>query len=108
MTAANTGKKKKTKRKLTPFMKLICYVLLLVSGFMLFQVGQEMYRTFSLRKQFAEVQKEYQKVQDENKYLVTEQQKLEDPNYVQSYARGNFMLTKDGEQIFYLPEEENK
>ncbi|MBR0213930.1 MAG: septum formation initiator family protein, partial [Solobacterium sp.] len=34
--------------------------------------------------------------------------KLEDPDYIQSYARGNYMLSKDGEQIFYLPEKENK
>ena len=40
----------------------------------------------------------------ENERLVSEKEKLMDPDYVQSYARGNYMLTKDGEQIFYLPE----
>ena len=46
--------------------------------------------------------------EDENVYLTTERAKLEDPDYIQSYARGNYMLSKDGEQIFYLPEKENK
>ena len=47
-------------------------------------------------------------MQDENTYLTNEKTKLQDPDYVQSYARGNYMLTKDGEQIFYLPENTDK
>ena len=34
--------------------------------------------------------------------------KLEDPEYVKSYARGEYMLSKEGEQIFYLPSSADK
>ena len=61
-----------------------------------------------LRKQLAEVQQKYQEVQDESAYLLQEREKLTDPDYVQSYARGNYMLSREGEQIFYLPENEDK
>ncbi|MBQ9048038.1 MAG: septum formation initiator family protein [Solobacterium sp.] len=101
-----TRKKKKT-RKLTPFVKLICFILIGVSAFLLFEVAREIYTTVELRRQLAEAEEKYQEVKDENAYLTTEREKLTDPEYVQSYARGNYMLSKDGEQIFYLPEKED-
>ena len=72
------------------------------------RVAREIYTTVELRKQLVEVQQKYQEVQDESAYLLKEREKLADPDYVQSYARGNYMLSKEGEQIFYLPENENK
>lgn len=99
--------KKKPKRKMTPFLKLICYIVIAASIFLLYEVVHEVYTTVELKAQIAEAEEKFQQVQDENMYLTTEQAKLQDPNYVQSYARGNYMLSKDGEQIFYLPEKDN-
>ena len=101
-------KKKKQKRKMTPFLRLICYLIIAASVFLLVEVAKEIYTTVELRKQLAEVQQKYQEVQDESAYLLQEREKLTDPDYVQSYARGNYMLSREGEQIFYLPENENK
>ncbi len=103
-----TVKKKKQRRKLTPFLRLICYVLIAASVFLLVEVAKEIYTTVRLKAQLAEVQEKYQEVQDESAYLLREREKLQDPDYVQSYARGNYMLSRQGEQIFYLPENENK
>ncbi len=110
MTANKTTvkKKKKQKRKMTPFLRLICYAFIAASVFFLFEVAKEIYTTVQLRAQLAEVQAKYQEVQDESAYLLREREKLKDPDYVQSYARGNYMLSRQGEQIFYLPANENK
>ena len=97
-------KKKRSRRRLTPVMKLICLVLIAVSAYFLYAVGKEIMTTISLRRQLVEVEEKLKEVQMENERLVSEKDKLMDPDYVQSYARGNYMLTKDGEQIFYLPE----
>ena len=99
---------KKKKRKLAPITKFMCLILILMSCYMLYSVGREIYTTFRLHKELSEVELKLQEVQDENTYLSNEKTKLQDPDYVQSYARGNYMLTKDGEQIFYLPENTNK
>ena len=99
--------KKKQKRKMTPFMRLLCYIMIVVSCIMLYQVFREIYTTVELKQEISEAEIKYQEVLDENAYLTAEQAKLQDPNYVQSYARGNYMLSKDGEQIFYLPEKDN-
>lgn len=101
-------KNNRKKRKLAPITKLFCLILVLISAYMLYSVGSEIYTTFRLHQELAEVQEKLQEVQDENTYLSNEKTKLQDPDYVQSYARGNYMLTKDGEQIFYLPENTNK
>ena len=101
-------KKKKQKRKMTPFLRLICYLIIAASVFLLVEVAKEIYTTVELRKQLAEVQQKYQEVQDESAYLLQEREKLTDPDYVQSYARGNYMLSREGEQIFYLPANEDK
>ncbi|MBE6109663.1 MAG: septum formation initiator family protein [Erysipelotrichaceae bacterium] len=105
MTQTNTKKtKKKKNRRLTPVTKLICVVLIGVSVWLLYSVGREVMTTIELRRQLAEVEEKLQKVQAENERLNNEKEKLKDPDYVQSYARGNYILSKDGEQIFYLPE----
>ncbi len=99
---------KKKKKKLTPIIKLFLVLMAGASIYFLYSVGQELMTTFQLRRQLAEVQEKLQEVQDESTYLNKQKEKLQDPDYVQSYARGNYMLSKTGEQIFYLPENDNK
>lgn len=99
--------RKKTNRKLNPIVKLACIGMVCFSGFLLFRVGKEIYTTYTLNTQLNQAKVKYEQVQTENGYLTSEKDKLEDPNYVQSYARDNYMLSKDGEQIFYLPEKDN-
>lgn len=101
-------KKKAAKRKMTPFLKLLCFVLIGVSAFLLYRVVLEVITTITLKQQLAVVEERYQEVLDENEYLTREREKLEDPDYVASYARGNYLLSKDDEQIFYLPEDEDR
>ena len=102
-------KKKKTKRrKLTPIVRLLCLVMIGLSSFMLYQVGTEVLTTVRLSRELDQVKEKLQEVQDENMYLLEEQEKLQDPDYVENYARGNYMLSKDEEQIFYFPEDSDK
>ena len=47
------------------------------------------------------------KLQDENAALYTTKNKLEDPNYVTTFARGEYMFSKGDEKVFYLPSNNN-
>ncbi|MEG0076501.1 FtsB family cell division protein [Anaerorhabdus sp.] len=96
-------KRKKPKRTMRPLTKLLCIAVILFSCWLIFGVVQEIGTTFALQNQLKEVKVKLETVKDENDYLVSQRDKLADPNYVQSYARGNYMLTKDGEKIYYLP-----
>ena len=103
-----TKKQTKKRRKLSPIAKLLSYILIIVSLIMLYNVGQEVWTMIKLRRQLAEAQEHYREVLEENEYLTSEREKLKDPDYVQSYARNNYMLSKDGEQIYYLPEKDGQ
>ena len=45
-------------------------------------------------------------LESENDFLTEQKDKLNDPEYVKNYARFGYMLSKEGEQIFYLPEKQ--
>lgn len=100
-------KTKKRKKKLTPFTKLICIAFIGFSLYMIYVGLNEILIYQNLNKELKEANTRYQEVKDENSYYTSEKEKLQDPDYIQSYARGNYMLSKDGEQIFYLPEKDN-
>ncbi len=75
----------------------------MLSIFLLYGVGKEINSMLKLKKQKQLVEVEVKKLEEENVSLISQKNKLEDPNYVQTYARGNYMFTKEGEQVFYLP-----
>ena len=97
--------KKVKKAHLRPLTKLF---LLGVILFLLVQVIGQARTYFSLKSQLADAKEKLQKVKDENNQLNSEKEKLQDPDYVASYARGNYLLSKNDEQIFYLPENADK
>lgn len=93
--------KKNNSKKVT--IKLISLGLILVALYMLVGVGKEVYTTLQLQKQAKEAQKQLEILKEENATLIQKRDKLEDPNYVETYARGEYMFSKDDEKIFYLP-----
>ena len=72
----------------------------------LLPVLEEVQNTFRLSQSLKEVQAKLLILEQENALLEEQKLKLLDPEYVKSYARANYMLTKDGEQIYFLPQED--
>ena len=101
-------RKRKEKKRMTKFTKILCLVLIAVSGFLLYSAAKEVMTTMELRKEVALANEKLELVQDEYQYLVNKKEKLLDPDYVESYARSNYMFSKDGETIFYLPQNDGK
>ena len=81
-------------------------VLLALTFVFMMPVIEELQNTFKLSQSLKEVQAELTILEQENTLLEEQKTKLLDPEYVKSYARANYMLTKDGEQIYYLPQED--
>lgn len=97
---------KKRKKKTSVGIKLISILLIGFSIAMLSGVLKDIYDVFSLQKQAALVEKQLQELKEENASLVSTKEKLEDPEYVQTYARGEYMFSRGDEKIFYLPSSE--
>ncbi len=71
-------------------------------------VVDEVIKTIELSQSLTDVELELSVLEEQNQLLAQQKEKLEDPEYVKSYARATYMLTKDGEQIYYLPEDEGE
>lgn len=103
-----TVNRKKSKRKARPVVSLFMLGLFTFGCVLIALVIKEVYTTFDLWQSIEDTEIEFENISDENDYLTAQRDKLKDPNYVEDYARGNYMLSRDGETIFYLPSDENK
>lgn len=96
--------KKAKKRIRQPIISLLIVGVLFVAIYLLYLVSTEIIATVQLRGQLAQVNDQLALIEKEQEFLVEQKDKLLDPEYVKNYARAGFMLSKEGEQIFFLPE----
>lgn len=100
---------KKLKKKIRqPIISVLIIGVLFVAIYLLYQVSTEIIATVQLRSRLNQVKEQLTLIEKETEYLVEQKDKLLDPEYVKNYARAGFMLSKEGEQIFFLPETGNK
>lgn len=97
-----TEKKKKKNGSLS---KILSIVLITFAIIFLFDIFKRVYNMFALQKQAELVEQQLEAIREENASLVDTKEKLEDPDYVQTYARGEYMFSKGDEKVFYLPSE---
>lgn len=97
-----TEKIKKTKKK-NSLNHVLALVLAVVATCLLISAASTVYTRLSLNKQAKIVEEELAKLQDENDELSSIKAKLEDDNYVVTYARGEYMFSKGDEKLFKLP-----
>ncbi len=98
--------KKKVKNRFNSV--VLSVVLLGGTIFLLIPVIEEVGNTFRLSETLKEVEAQLVLLEQENNSLNEQKTKLLDPEYVKSYARANYMLTKEGEQIYYLPKDDEQ
>ena len=93
----------KKKKKNSAISKIVSIVLIAFAIIILVDVFKRVYNMFALQKQAELVAEQLEAIKDENASLVSTKEKLEDPDYVQTYARGEYMFSKGDEKVFYLP-----
>lgn len=93
----------KKKKKNSVVSKLISIVLIVAAIAILSNVLKKVVDLFTLQQQAKIVEAELQALKDENASLTSTKEKLEDPEYIQTYARGEYMFSKGDEKVFYLP-----
>ena len=98
-----TTKKLKKKKKSSVVSKLVSIVLIVAAIAIFSSVLRKIYNMFNLQQQAKVVEAELEALRDENATLTSTKEKLEDPDYIQTYARGEYMFSKGDEKVFYLP-----
>lgn len=91
------------RRKRTALNYIIIIVLLGIIVNVSYSTYQEYKMIDVLTKEKEKLDEEFLKLQKENESLGVQIEKLDDPEYVASYARGTYMLSKEGEKIYYVP-----
>ena len=97
----------KKKRKASLASKIItivlCVLMLAASGYFLWKVYNEVGTTVSLMSDINDAKKELEALKKEQEMLTTQKEQLMDDNYVRTWARGEYLITKEGEEIYKLP-----
>lgn len=94
---------KRTKKKRHPIRTFFSLAAILASCFLIWMAGSDFINTMNLRKEISDSKASISTLQTQEEQLTDEKQKLNDPTYVQRYARGKYMVSKPGEQVFKLP-----
>lgn len=82
---------------------IVSILLVIVGVFFLISSISIIYTRFTLKKQAEIVKAELEKLEEEKDELSSIKTKLEDDNYVVTYARGEYMFSKGEEKLFKLP-----
>lgn len=93
----------KKKAKSSPVRFLIGLVVIALIGVMSYSVYKEIMVTLKLQKDIAEVSGEITTLSNQRDSLQKQADNLNDPAYIEQYARGKYKLTKEGETIYKLP-----
>ncbi len=96
-------KKKKTSFGKRFLVVLACIAMLGGIGYFVWQITKEVGTTFTLLADINEAKKELDELKKEQELLLTQKEQLMDDNYVKTWARGEYLITKEGEEIYKLP-----
>ncbi len=103
-----SNKKVKRKFRFNSARVIVSAILFVVSGLLIFSIVKEVMVTVELTGDLQSLNDQLKQIEDETRNLQERKEKLEDPNYIKSYARGEYSITKEGEQVFRLPSSNEK
>ncbi len=105
--------KKKTKKKnsvITKKAKRRMFVAFLLFGSIISVLSYNFFsnvnQILQMKKEKKELEDRIVELQEEEKTLQSDVQKLEDPTYIARYAREKYLYSKDGELIIRMEDDE--
>ncbi len=96
-------KKKKKSPLATVFTVVLSLLMLAGTGYFLWQISREVETTFTLLTDISDAKKELADLKAEQEHLMQQKEQLLDENYVKIWARGEYLITQEGEEIYKLP-----
>ena len=97
--------KKKAKKSVGQIIFSVVLSLLMIAGtgYFLWQISREVETTFTLLTDINDAKKELAELKAEQEHLLQQKEQLLDENYVKIWARGEYLITQEGEEIYKLP-----
>ena len=97
-------KKQKRKTRISFIRISACLILLIASAFLVYNGAKELKTTADIRISIQEDEEESAALDEKKAELETTKENLTNPDYVEYIARGKYLVTKDGEQVFKFSE----
>ena len=95
---------KKKKKPMNSFIVgILCIAMIWGIVYFVWQISKEVGTTFTLLADINDAKKELEALKKEQEMLTTQKEQLMDDNYVRTWARGEYLITKEGEEIYKLP-----
>lgn len=91
------------KRKKHPLRTFFSLLAIFIACFLIYMAGDDLITTFRLKQEISNNEELIGSLEEQKSSLSQEKTNLEDPDYVKRYARGKYMVSKPGEQVFKLP-----
>lgn len=94
---------KKRRLRFSPLRLSVSMLLLIGMFFMWKEIYGQVNTTFTQLKERTAMRTTSKELDEQIEELQKEKRKLENGDYIEIYARGEYQITKEGEQIFILP-----
>jgi len=82
---------------------LITVLMLGAIGYFVWEISKEVETTFSLISNINDAKKELAELQEEEAHLTQQKERLMDEDYLRVWARGEFLILEEGEELYKLP-----
>lgn len=99
--------KRKRKSSTIAMRLVVCTVMLVAAGFLLWPCYKELKLTVELAISLHDTQAQLTSLTSENEALTSQITKMQDDKYTEMYAEGDFMLIKNGDEVYTLPSKDN-
>lgn len=93
----------KPKRKKHPLRTFFSLAAIFVASFLIYMAADDFMTTIRLKNEISSNEEMISNLESQKEDLTQEVTNLNDPSYVKRYARGKYMVSKPGEQVFKLP-----
>lgn len=87
---------------------LICFVFVVVIIYLGYSLFTSLESINDINKEKQELESRIVDLQEEEKKLEADIQKLQDPTYIARYAREKYLYSKDGELIIRFPDDDEE
>lgn len=92
---------KKKKRRMSRFMRIfLSMILVALSGLFFYSGFQELKTTAEINASIQENKNKSSELDAKKEELEKTKENLTNPDYIEYLARGKYLVTKDGEQVF--------
>lgn len=99
--------KNKRKRSLSTNARIIICLILLLAAAALYWMGMQDFKTMvDLKNSITENTEKSKELDEKKEDLEETKQNLKNPDYLEQLARNKYLVTKEGEQVFKFPSDE--